>query len=208
MALSAAFSMTVIIIGVAKTGGSVASLNWLARCAGATRSVNVPFAPIGMARTDLGLEAEQLQQVGRIGEDLPRLAEAGVAAELAPARRGLGKVAGDDVLPDLLPLRLVEDLPRRPCNPPEAVEKRRAILVREPRRLIQQEDAAAAGGGVDHLHQSALVVGLQVMDRQAAPGRVGVLVPRQHGFDEIAVVEIDLERHCGEILGGELERRL
>src|SRR5712691_664079 len=50
MALSAAFSMAMIIIGVANTCGSIASLNWLARCAGVTRSVNVPFAPGGIVR--------------------------------------------------------------------------------------------------------------------------------------------------------------
>src|SRR5215475_12972866 len=50
MALSAAFSMARIIIGVANTGGSIASLNWLARCAGVTRSVKVPFAPSGIGR--------------------------------------------------------------------------------------------------------------------------------------------------------------
>jgi len=50
MALSAAFSIAMIIMGVAKTGGSIASLNWLARRAGVTRSVNVPFAPTGIGR--------------------------------------------------------------------------------------------------------------------------------------------------------------
>src|ERR1700730_15711261 len=50
MALSAAFSMARIIIGVANTCGSIASLNWLARCAGITRSVKVPFAPGGIGR--------------------------------------------------------------------------------------------------------------------------------------------------------------
>src|SRR5262249_24009874 len=50
MALSAAFSMARIIIGVANTGGSIASLNWLARCAGVTRSVKVPLAPSGIRR--------------------------------------------------------------------------------------------------------------------------------------------------------------
>src|ERR1700758_2100509 len=50
MALSAAFSMARIIIGVANTGGSIASLNWLARCAGVTRSVKVPFTPSGIGR--------------------------------------------------------------------------------------------------------------------------------------------------------------
>src|SRR5438552_16399556 len=50
MALSAAFSIAMIIMGVAKTGGSIASLNWLARCAGVTRSLKIPFAPNGIGR--------------------------------------------------------------------------------------------------------------------------------------------------------------
>ena len=35
-----------------------------------------------------------------------------------------------------------------------------------------------------------------------------MLRPAHHGFDEIAVVEVDLERHAGEIGGGKLKRRL
>src|SRR5712691_2396874 len=135
MALSAAFSMAVIIIGVANTCGSVASLNWLARWAGATSSVKVPFAPSGISRMPSRLEPEQPEEVGRIDEHLPRRAEAGIAAELAPDRRGLRKVAGDDVLPDLLPFGPGQHLPQRLVYPLEAVEERGPILVREPRRL-------------------------------------------------------------------------
>jgi hypothetical protein len=43
------------------------------------------------------------------------------------------------------------------------------------------------------------------MDRQAAPGRIGMLGPAQHGLHEIAVVEIDLEGYLGEIGGSELK---
>jgi hypothetical protein len=35
-----------------------------------------------------------------------------------------------------------------------------------------------------------------------------MLGPAQHRFDEIAVIEIDRERHVGEIAGGEIKRRL
>jgi hypothetical protein len=35
-----------------------------------------------------------------------------------------------------------------------------------------------------------------------------MLWPAHHGVDEIAVVEVDLERHAGEIGGGQLKRRL
>src|SRR5947199_10484872 len=45
MALSAAFSMTMIITGVANTGGSIASLNRFARCSGCTSSEKEPLAP-------------------------------------------------------------------------------------------------------------------------------------------------------------------
>jgi hypothetical protein len=48
IAFSAAFSMIMIITGVAKTGGSIASLNWFARCCGWTSKVNEPLAPIGI----------------------------------------------------------------------------------------------------------------------------------------------------------------
>src|SRR5690348_13320946 len=40
--------MTMIMTGVAKTGGSVASLNRFARCSGWTRRVKEPFAPSGI----------------------------------------------------------------------------------------------------------------------------------------------------------------
>src|SRR5262249_34866543 len=46
------------------------------------------------------------------------------------------------------------------------------------------------------------------MDRQAAPGGVGMFGPAHHGLHEIAMVEIDLERRAREIGGSELERRL
>jgi hypothetical protein len=43
------------------------------------------------------------------------------------------------------------------------------------------------------------------MNRQAAPGRVGMLGPAQHRFHKIAVVEIDGERHVAEVGRGEFE---
>src|SRR6187551_2260063 len=50
MALSAAFSIAMIITGVASTGGSVASLNRLARCSGVTSIVKEPRVPVGGVR--------------------------------------------------------------------------------------------------------------------------------------------------------------
>src|SRR5262245_43907474 len=68
MALRAAFSIAVIIIGVANTCGSIASLNWLARCAGRTRSVNVPFAPngIGCMRYYSHISTADIAGIGRL----------------------------------------------------------------------------------------------------------------------------------------------
>src|SRR6201993_3668876 len=48
MALRAAFSMTMIITGVANTGGRIASLNRSARCSGWTRRLKEPLAPRGI----------------------------------------------------------------------------------------------------------------------------------------------------------------
>ncbi len=154
------------------------------------------------------LEAEQPEEVRRIDEDLLRVAEPGLAAELAPDGCGLGEVAGRDVVPDLRPFRRRQHAPQGLVGAQEAGQERIAVLIGPARRLVEQEDPAGADGAADRLHQAQLVVGRQVMDRQAAPGRVGMLRPAHHGLDEIAVVEVDLERHAGEIGGGKLERRL
>ena len=61
---------------------------------------------------------------------------------------------------------------------------------------------------MDGLEQVALSLGRKVMDRQPAPGGIGGLGPPGERRDEIAVVELDLERHAGEILRGKLERGL
>src|SRR5437762_11352724 len=53
MALSAAFSIIMIITGVARTGGNIASLKRLARWPGATTRVNEPLAPMGIERMRL-----------------------------------------------------------------------------------------------------------------------------------------------------------
>ena len=46
--MSAAFSMTMIMTGVANTGGRAASLNRFARCSGWTTRVKEPLAPGGI----------------------------------------------------------------------------------------------------------------------------------------------------------------
>ena len=52
MALSAAFSIIMIMIGVARTGGNMASLKRLARWSGVTTRTNEPLAPTGIGRMD------------------------------------------------------------------------------------------------------------------------------------------------------------
>src|SRR5206468_9744854 len=74
----------------------------------------------------------------------------------------------------------------------------RSIFIISARRLVEQKHAAGAGGAADRLHQPQLVVARQVMDRQAAPRGVGMFGPAHHGVDEIAMVEIDLERRSVE----------
>src|SRR5205085_7225341 len=49
IALSAAFSITMIMTGVANTGGNAESLNRLARCSDRTSSENRPLAPTGIS---------------------------------------------------------------------------------------------------------------------------------------------------------------
>jgi hypothetical protein len=63
----------------------------------------------------------------------------------------------------------------------EALEIAVAILARPASRLVEQKHSAGPDGGADRAHQSELVAGRQVMDRQAAPRRVGVLRPPHHG---------------------------
>src|SRR5262245_4390426 len=56
-----------------------------------------------LSKSSGSLEAVEAEEIGRIDEHLSRRSEAGLAAELAPYRPGLGKVAGGDVVPDLVP---------------------------------------------------------------------------------------------------------
>src|SRR5688572_18193881 len=98
----------------------------------------------------------------------------GFAAELAPDRGGLGEVAGRDVLPDLRPLGRRQHAPQRFVGPLEADKKRIAVLIGAARRLVEQEYPTPTDGAADRLHQAELVVGGEMMNRQAAPRRVGM----------------------------------
>src|ERR1700730_1453057 len=111
------------------------------------------------------LKAGEPDEVSGIDENLPRLTEAGLAAELAPVGCGLGKVAGGDVVPDLVPFGRRQYPPQRLGRPHEAVEVCGPILLDPTRWFIEQEYPASTGGTADRLHQAQLVVGRQVMDR-------------------------------------------
>src|SRR2546430_6408050 len=75
------------------------------------------------------LKAEEPEEVRGIDKDLPRFAEAGLAAELAPVVCSLGKVAGGDVVPDLVPLGRRQYPPQGLVRPREAVEICGPVLV-------------------------------------------------------------------------------
>src|SRR5262245_57802891 len=47
-----------------------------------------------------------------------------------------------------------------------------------------------------------------MMDRQAAPSCIGEFGPARHRFNEIAMIELDLEGHLFEVLGSQFERGL
>ena len=111
-------------------------------------------------------------------------------------------------MPNLVPLGWRQYPPRGLFRSYETIEPRGPILAGPTRRLVKEEDPAGTGGAADCLHQAKLVLGREVMDRQAAPGPVGMLRPPHHRLDEVAVIEIDFERQPGKIGGAELERWL
>jgi hypothetical protein len=154
----------------------------------------------------LPLKAEKSIEVRRISEDLPRLTEAGLAAERAPAVSGFGKVAGRNVLPNLVPFDRRQHLPQGLVRAQEAVEECGSILVDPTRRFIKQEYPAGTGGAADRLHKA------QLFRRLTGDGSTGCTrsrrhapPPAHHGFYEIAVVEIDLQWRLGEIGSGEIK---
>ena len=87
----------------------------------------------------LRFETEQLEEVGRIDEDLPRFAKARLAAEFGPHGCGLGKVAGGDVMPNLVPLGWRQYRPQGLVRSYETIEPRGPILAGPPRRLVEEE---------------------------------------------------------------------
>ena len=104
----------------------------------ASASVFLAYSAAAVANA-LCFETEQLEEVGRIDEDLPRFAKACLAAEFAPHGCGLGKVAGGDVMPNLVPLGWRQYPSTRACS---FVRNDRATRT-DPRR----PDASARRGG-------------------------------------------------------------
>src|SRR5262245_6346424 len=152
-----------------------------------------------LVRNRSSIKAEKPEEVGRINKHLPGVRKPGFASQFAPQGRGLGKVAGRHMLRDLIPLGRGQDVPEPLVGAHEALEKCLPILRRLQRRLVKQEKSALAGGAAHCAHQAELVAGREVMDRQAAPRHIGVFGPAQHRLDEIAVIEIDLERNVRKV---------
>ena len=87
----------------------------------------------------LCFETEQLEEVGRIDADLPRFAKACLTAEFAPHGCGLGKVAGADVMPNLIPLGWRQYRPQGLVRSYETIEPRGPILAGPTRRLVEEK---------------------------------------------------------------------
>src|SRR5215203_344548 len=96
--------------------------------------------------------------IRRMDEDVPRFAEACLSAEFAPHGCGLGKVAGADVMPNLIPLGWRQYPPQGLVRSYETIEPRGPILAGPTRRLVEEEDPAGADGATDCFHQAQLVL--------------------------------------------------
>ena len=80
-------------------------------------------------------------------ERLTARAKTGQKGDFQPARGGLREVAGRDLLPDLLLLRLAQRVPPPAGDPLRALQIGGAVLTVGASRLIQKEDAAPAERG-------------------------------------------------------------
>ena len=107
---------------------------------------------------------------------------------------------------DLCPLLIGEERPGRTVHPAKSLEIGVTRLALVQARLVDHQEVA--GRSVDGLEEIALPVRREMMDREAAPGGVRFLGPPGERGDEVAVVELDLERNAGEVLRGKLKRRL
>jgi hypothetical protein len=106
----------------------------------------------------------------------------------------------------MVDLRPLLDRQHGPGGPVHAAETRQvlvAILAVQPRRLVDHQEVVR--GGAYGLQQAKLSVGLQVMNRQTAPRRIGRLGAAGQSLDEVAMVELDLVSHAREVLRRELE---
>src|SRR4026207_407309 len=107
---------------------------------------------------------------------------------------------------DLCPLLIGEERPGRTVHAAKSLEIGVTRLALVQARLVDHQEVA--GRSVDGLEEIALPVRREMMDREAAPGGVRFLGPPGERSDEVAVVKLDLERHAGEVLRGQLKRRL
>src|SRR5215813_4337299 len=115
------------------------------RMASDSESTVVPDQHHGVRSLLSCLEAEQLIDVHRIGEDLLRLSKAGFAAELAPNGGRFGKVTGGSVPPYLIPFGRSQHRPQGLGRSHEAVEERGPILVHPTRRFVEQKNPPRSG---------------------------------------------------------------
>src|SRR4030095_10596405 len=107
---------------------------------------------------------------------------------------------------DLCPLLIGEERPGWAVHPAKSLEIGVACLALVQARLVDHQEVA--GRSMDVLEEIALPVRREMMDREAAPGGVCFLWPPGERGDEVAVVELGLERNAGEVLRGKLECRL
>src|SRR4051812_31201662 len=113
------------------------------RPCGASASVFLAHSAAAVVNA-LCFETEQLEEVGRIDEDLPRFAKACLTAEFAPQARGLGKAEGADVIQNRAPLGGRKYPPQGLVRSYETIEPRGPILAGPTRRLVEEEDPAGA----------------------------------------------------------------
>src|SRR4029078_3179886 len=95
-----------------------------------------------------------------------------------PSGWAFGKVAGGDVVIDLIPLVLGQEWPGRSVHAPEAREITLAVLPVGECRLIDHQHLA--GRTMDGGEQLKLALGGEVVDGKPAPRRIGGVRRRPH----------------------------
>jgi hypothetical protein len=148
--------------------------------------------------------AVEAVEAGGVAEDHACLGEACLAAKVEPGGSGLREVAGGDVMVDLLPLVPGHEGPGGAVHAPESFEIALAVLAIGQGRLVDHQHLARRA--VNCLKQVELAVGREVMDREAAPRRIGGFRTPLQSRDEVAMIELDREGDAGKVLGRKLKR--